>query len=170
MKAFFRNIRFGFKKTNLNEYGIAAPPSEATPKDQLRQILPCMVTRMEKKRPGCSANFQLMASSLSPSRLVFRGSEPLKEHECLELEILLPGIGPLKLTSQVQFVVETKASNESFCSQVAGGTAPSYRLAGATYSGQLELWCTEDQKRQILDYLTRQNLKVRFPVEPSKAL
>lgn len=165
MKAFFRNIRFGFKKTNLNEYGIATPPADA-PKDQLRQILPCMVTRMEKTRPGCSANFQLMASNLSPNRMVFRGSEPLKEHECLELEMLLPGVGTLKLTSQVQFVVETKASTESFCSQVAGGTAPSYRLAGSTYSGQLELWCTETQKRQILDFLTRQHLNVRFAVEP----
>lgn len=168
MKSFFRNIRFSFKKNNVNEYGMASSNLEV--KDQLRQILPIMVTPMGSKH---GKGFQIMASHLSPDRIIFRSSTPVAEHDCLELEFLLPGLGRLTLTSQVQFATEQRASEESFCTRVATGQVPrpnDFRLAGTHMTGQLKLFCTETQKRQIQEFLQRQHLQVRFGKDPAVKL
>ena len=115
----------------------------------LRSILPVVATRA-----GSQKAFHLLCGKLGPTSLTFKTNTPLKESECLEVEILLQGHGPVKLTAQVRWV---QLSSETTPESPARPFATTSVSPLPCYSGQLELWPTEGQKSILKLFLEKQS-------------
>lgn len=150
---FFRTLNlkalFGWKSRSKASEAPIAPMASG----RLRCILP-----VTAYRNGSHQAFSLLCGRLTSSGMMFRTTTPIKEEECLELEFLLQGIGPMKLMGQVKVLASTsEVQTEAPPSQAILGTVPPIKC----YSGQLELWATPTQQSQIISYLNRQNQQAR---------
>jgi hypothetical protein len=116
----------------------------------LRTILPVVATRSGSQKP-----FHLLCGKLGLTSLTFKTNTPLKESECLEVEILLQGHGPVKLNAQVNWVllaaeVTPQAPARTFSITPVVKPIP-------CYTGQLEIWATEGQQLVLRKFLEKQS-------------
>jgi hypothetical protein len=81
-------------------------------------------------RTNSTKPVQLYCERLGPTNFMFQTADLLKEGECFELHILLPGQAPLKTTGQVKFTVHV-----------------------GTLKGQIDMWTTGPQQHQIRQYV-----------------
>ena len=167
--SFLRTIQFGLFKKKVIARPVTANALKTRKMETLsvplRSILPATATR-----PGTTGlAFQLLCGTLSVNGLTFKTSTPIKERECLEVEILLQGFGPLRLTSQVKWVMEapevlplpeaTTTPKEEAEAPLSVPVKPM-----PCYSGQLELWATEKQQQILRNFLIQQSTRDRKPI------
>lgn len=152
--AFFRSINFGAMKPWRQRATKMAVPSFHEKEEQLSGDLG-VILPVTAKRTGSESTFHLLASNLTPQRILFRTSSPLKQGDPLEIEILLQGVGNITIMAQVQFV--TLAS----MTRVPSGQLHRDNPLTPMYSGQLELWTTDKQQEEIRNFLRRNTSKAR---------
>lgn len=116
----------------------------------LRTILPVVATRSGSQKP-----FHLLCGKLGMTSLTFKTNTPLKESECLEVEILLQGHGPVKLTAQVNWVLLAAEVTPPLPARTFS-TTPTPKPTPC-YTGQLEIWATDGQQAVLRRFLEKQS-------------
>lgn len=116
----------------------------------LTQILPVTVRRTDTRQ-----SFQLLCSHLSPREVQFRTDANLQEWEVVEVEVLLQGFGCIRMMGQIR---------RSTLHKVAEVENPGagYVKAVASYTGNVEIWPTDEQEESIKAFLWRQTVKERI--------
>ena len=81
----------------------------------------------------------MMATEVGQNKIVFRSSLPVLEGEMLRIEMLIQGHGTIRATSKVEWVLSSNGS----------------------YTGQLVLWPTPEQRQALKEFVTRQSEHTR---------
>lgn len=86
------------------------------------------------QRAGTARGIKMMATEVGQNKIVFRSSLPVLEGEMLRVEMLIQGHGTIRATSKVEWVLSSNGS----------------------YTGQLTLWTTPEQRQALKDFVARQ--------------
>ena len=91
------------------------------------------------QRAGTARGIKMMATEVGQNKIVFRSSLPVLEGEMLRIEMLIQGHGTIRATSKVEWVLSSNGS----------------------YTGQLVLWPTPEQRQALKEFVTRQSEHTR---------
>jgi hypothetical protein len=153
--AFFRSISFGaFKSWNPAANKVVRPIIQLPEENESGELQSILLVTAQ--RAGTHTVFQLLVSHLTRQSISFRTSTELKVGEPLEVEILLQGVGNLTIMAQVRKVVLASMTRVT-----APGLRQNNALNSPMFSGQLELWTTDGQQRDIQDFMRRHTCKAR---------
>lgn len=146
--SFFRSINlkslFARRGPALHEKTLAPTSS-----GRLRHILPVLAYRQGSDEP-----VRLLCGRLSVDSLNFRTTMEVKPGEVFALELLLVGVGPVKVMGQVK---EVTRAGEIYTQAPPSISALDYCKPMTSFSGSLELWTTAQQQESILTYLCREH-------------